>query len=356
IPNSVRSIDYRAFYGTAWYDNQPDGLVYAGKVAYAYKGTMPENTSIDIEEGTKSITALAFAGCNGLKSITIPLGIASIEQGTFMGCRSLTSISIPNSVTSIDNQAFLWCESLTNITIPNNVMTMGNSVFSNCTSLTSIYVPFDKLAEWANGPLSDNKAQLAVKLTANAAGPANYSTYYYGATTSLKPNLVADENTTVYKAKQKDASTLTLTTIDDRIIPDATAVVLKTTDDEIVLRYTETAATGDFTDNILEGSNTYKEVDPDTYYVLGQNAGNIGFYVFTGHVLAAGKAYIPVSSVSGMAARGLTLEEDGETTGIDNFAPTLPQGEEAVYDLQGRRVEHPVKGIYIVNGRKVVIR
>ena len=36
IPNSVTSIGDDAFYGTAWYDNQPNGLVYAGKVAYKY--------------------------------------------------------------------------------------------------------------------------------------------------------------------------------------------------------------------------------------------------------------------------------------------------------------------------------
>ena len=41
-------------------------------------------------------------------------------------------------------------------------------------------------------------------------------------------------------------------------------------------------------------------------------------------------------------------ENDGETTDID--PSTL------IYDLQGRRVAHPAKGIYIVNGRKVVIK
>ena len=46
IPNSVTSIGVQAFDNTAWYNNQPNGLVYAGKVAYKYKGTMPDNTNI----------------------------------------------------------------------------------------------------------------------------------------------------------------------------------------------------------------------------------------------------------------------------------------------------------------------
>ena len=41
IPDSVIMIGGRAFENTAWYANQPYGLVYAGKVAYQYKGTCP---------------------------------------------------------------------------------------------------------------------------------------------------------------------------------------------------------------------------------------------------------------------------------------------------------------------------
>ena len=50
LPNSVTTIGYDAFNGTTWYNNQPDGLVYAGYVAYKYKGPMPANTSLTIEE------------------------------------------------------------------------------------------------------------------------------------------------------------------------------------------------------------------------------------------------------------------------------------------------------------------
>ena len=55
IGNSVTSIGTSAFNGTPWLDNQPDGLVYAGLVAYSYKGIMFSGTSIDIIEGTKGI-------------------------------------------------------------------------------------------------------------------------------------------------------------------------------------------------------------------------------------------------------------------------------------------------------------
>lgn len=69
IPNSVISIGYSAFGGTPWYNNQPDGVVYIGKVAYEFKGEMASGTAINIKEGTVSISGYAFYGCTGLKKI-----------------------------------------------------------------------------------------------------------------------------------------------------------------------------------------------------------------------------------------------------------------------------------------------
>ena len=115
IPDSVTSIGESAFDNTAWYNNQPNGLVYAGKVAYKYKGTMPSNTSIVLKEGTLSITDSAFRDCTGLTSVTIPDSVTSIGGSAFSSCTGLTSVTIPNSVTSIGNYAFYDCSSLTSI-------------------------------------------------------------------------------------------------------------------------------------------------------------------------------------------------------------------------------------------------
>ena len=141
IPNSVTSIDNGVFYGTVWYNNQPDGLVYAGKIAYKYKGEMPANTQITIKDGTLGIAGSAFYNCSGLTSITIPNSVTSIGNSAFSGCSDLTSIMIPNSVTSIGNSAFSGCSGLTSITIPNSVTSIGNSAFSGCSDLTSVTIP-----------------------------------------------------------------------------------------------------------------------------------------------------------------------------------------------------------------------
>ena len=106
FPNSITHIGNDAFYGTPWLNNQPDGLVYAGRVAYQYKGTMPEGTSIAIKDGTVSISDDAFSSCTGLESVTIPNSVTTIGGGAFSGCTSLSSITIPNSVTRIGGSAF----------------------------------------------------------------------------------------------------------------------------------------------------------------------------------------------------------------------------------------------------------
>ena len=196
IPNSVTSIGSSAFYNTAWYNNQPDGLVYAGKVAYKYKGTMPENTSLTLKEGTLGIAGDAFRGCSGLTSITIPDSVTSIGDSAFRGCSSLESITIPfvgksttttngyeqvfgyifgytsdssnsgvyqyydygnskryyyyipSSIKSviitggnIPSYAFYNCTSITSITIPDSVTCIGDGAFNNCEGLTSVTIP-----------------------------------------------------------------------------------------------------------------------------------------------------------------------------------------------------------------------
>ena len=60
-----------------------------------------------------SIGFLAFSGCSGLTSITIPEGVTSIGGEAFRGCSGLTSISIPEGVTSIGWGAFSLCDNLT---------------------------------------------------------------------------------------------------------------------------------------------------------------------------------------------------------------------------------------------------
>lgn len=92
IPSSVNSMGIYAFDDTPWFNNQPEGLVYAGNVAYAYKGAMPENTSIVLNEGTTGIAEYTFYSQRNLQSITIPASVTAMGRSVFEYCSGLNSI------------------------------------------------------------------------------------------------------------------------------------------------------------------------------------------------------------------------------------------------------------------------
>ena len=79
------------------------------------------------------------------------------------------------------------------------------------------------------------------------------------------------------------------------------------------------------------------------------------FYACSGGTLAAGKAYLVAEKWATSTAPSFSIVEGGEATGIKSLTPALSQGEEVYYDLSGRRVEKPTKGVYIVNGKKVLV-
>lgn len=156
IPNSVTTIGSSAFDGTGWYNNQPNGLVYAGNVAYRYKGTMPNNTSITIKDGTVGIAGSAFSGCSGLTSITIPNSVANIGEWAFYGCNELSSLLILSSVTSIGSYAFNGCEDLVRIVSCSKVPPTCESGAFSSKAYCTVWVPrgcreaYLKANEWKN--------------------------------------------------------------------------------------------------------------------------------------------------------------------------------------------------------------
>ena len=184
IPNSVTSIGSSAFSGTAWYNNQPDGLVYAGLFAYKYKGTMPAGTSITIKDGTKGISDRAFEDCSGLTSVTIGNSVTSIGYSAFSSCSGLTSVTIPNSVTYIGVDAFRNCSDLTSVSIGNSVTSIGVNAFSGCSGLTRVNI--SNIAAWCN-----------IRFSNYSANPLYYAHHLYMNGTEVTDLIIPDSVTSI---------------------------------------------------------------------------------------------------------------------------------------------------------------
>lgn len=147
-----------------------------------------------------------------------------------------------------------------------------------------------------------------------------------------------------------DRNYLLLTKLDG-VIPAGTGVVLKTTNTAETGIYNFAITTSEATadaNNVLMG-DIFTTLNEATYYSLN-NVDGIGFYKYTGANLSGFRARI-----SGEDADVTKLTfRFGNPTGIEGIT-SAPQNE-VVYDLSGRRVATPKKGLYIVNGKKVFIK
>ena len=213
IPDTVCKIGENALHGTAWWNSQPDGVVYAGKVLYKYKGTMMSlNTNIIVNDGTKSIAVSAFKGQmrGTVTKITIPSSLMAIGEDAFslstsnyytpiqvhisdlsawcnidfsniyanplifgdalyLNGEKITELIIPNNIIEIKDYAFINCDNLTSVTIPNSVTSIGEQAFSGCSGITEIYSMASTPANIQSDTFSDYSATLYLPAGSKAA-------------------------------------------------------------------------------------------------------------------------------------------------------------------------------------------
>lgn len=107
-------------------------------------------------------------------------------------------------------------------------------------------------------------------------------------------------------------------------------------------------------DNVLTPVYVPAAIPAESVYGLGKVDDVVSLYKFEAGNLLAGRAIIPVSAIAGSPAKAFDINFGG-TTGIATVL-TDADGEAAVFDLSGRRVAKATKGVYIVNGKKVLVK
>ena len=141
------------------------------------------------------------------------------------------------------------------------------------------------------------------------------------------------------------------------VLPANTGVIVKAAEANYTFAYSTDEA-ADVTGNLLKGTVADKNIEGEAY-VLGVVEGKVGLYkaAMTGTSWKnnANKAYLPMSAVANKSAEFFGFDWDG-TTGIDEMTEQRAESKE-IYDLTGRRVEEiTAPGIYIVGGKKVLVK
>ena len=313
-------------------------------------GSYPGVTTIKLPQTLQEIGFFVFR-YSLVKTLEIPYNVHSIHAGAFSSMENLEDIEFKNSVPATLTS--------TNVGSINYFLNFGNS------NLQTIYVPIDATVAYkvpAGWSQHASKFREKVKI-----GPHGYTSFYLE-----NENFEVPAGCTAYIIKtvtQQGSSNLGLTTEEafpaGSVIPKQTGFILKgTANSTVTYRANLTGVTEvNVTGNLLVGTATEQEISGAgyKYYLFGYGAKGQGFYHQTGRdgnsiKLSAHRAGLKLSTSGFAPAKELIFNfEDATTNGISTVEQTAEPRTDVIYDLQGRRVKNPVNGIYIVNGKKVVI-
>lgn len=191
---------------------------------------------------------------------------------------------------------------------------------------------------------------------------------YSWATFFFDQNMTLPEDVTAHVATKIVDRTIEIVPIGN-VVPANTPVILIDKQDRptIYLTYGGTFD-GKLPDNGLVGTTKKIEVSDDVnnehyyknYYVVGHGSRHVGLYYPSKRGIASGLAYYSLKSAEAQNAPikssyGFVFAEN-TTTGIENIRTNTPIKDNTYYNLSGQAVKNPTKGIYILNGKKVIIK
>ena len=365
--------------------------------------TIPASITNPQTSATYNVTSIAegaFVGCEDLTSVVIGDNVTTIGARAFEGCTGITSVTFGSSVKTIGANAFDGCEELTTLNFSgNSIRTIGNEAFTGGTHCTATTEPhtfgtYGECAACHLVSLADNASNTDVIGHWSTQG-GTHSVVLTGRTlfkdgswnTLCLPFNIDDfagtplEGATVMTLGNSsgcntrfdaNTGTLYLEFVDASDIEAGNTYIVKW----------ETA--GDPVTNPTFTGITLQNEDPADHYVISED-GTVSFLgTYSPVVLPANdksnlflgsgnQLHWPTANVTLNAFRcyfQLDLSDpnnqvkdfvlnfgEGEATSIHNSQLTIDNEAGAWYDLSGRKVNGQLpRGIYIHNGKKVVIK
>ena len=382
IPNSVTEIGEKAFYNCT-----------------GFNGTLTLSNKLE------TIGKSAFYGCSGFTgSLTLPNSVTTIGDAAFRACGSFTNLELSNTLSVIPAQAFMHCRSLSGeLVIPASVTEIGNNAFSDCQNLNAVTgqvtlpkslekigyyvfgntnniktVNFQSLPEGISGFLGQKKKAVSLSdesyISDKASGTVNEISY----TRQMSNNwgtlvlpysltLTGSEPYHLYSIDNMTGEELVLKQLEGTVAA-GTPCVVKRNGTEAKLTFGPNYATLNMaieTQDVggMTFSGTYWTKDVNSGYVISKNSfWNVeelkGSASVNGVKVRPFRAWL--DGTSAKAPARLSMRIDGSTTGIDAI-DALNDAEADYYDLSGKRLDEPQRGVNIVRmksgkTKKIIIK
>ena len=404
IPNSVKTIgnsafsECKGFTGDLTISNSVTTIedrTFIGCSGFTGKMTIPNSV--------KTIGNSAFSRCGFTGKLTIPNSVETIGEWAFYYCMNFTGdLTIPNSVITIGKSAFCGCLRLNgNLTMSNSVTIIGDEAFYNCSGFTgdlslpkSLEVVGYKSFEYCNKIQTINFQSLPTgigylnyKKTVSLSDDSYISDMARGTfeeisyTRTMSSNwgtlvlpypltLTGDEPYRLYAIDNMTGEELVLKQLNGEVAA-GTPCVVKRNGSEAELTFSANNAKLNMAinDQPMDGMNfsgTYWTKDVTDGYIIAKDCfWNVEKLKGVDSVKAVkvGPFRAWLSGTSANAPAQLSMRIDGSTSGINasEALDALNDAEAEYYDLSGKRLDEPQKGVNIVRmksgkTKKIIIK
>ena len=382
IPNSVTEIGEKAFYNCTGFNGT---LTLSNKLETigesAFNGCSGFTGSLTLPNSVTTIGNAAFRACGSFTNLELSNTLSVIPAQAFMHCRSLSGeLVIPASVTEIGNNAFSDCQNLNavtgQVTLPKSLEKIGYYVFGNTNNIKT--VNFQSLPEGISGFLGQKKKAVSLSdesyISDKASGTVNEISY----TRQMSNNwgtlvlpysltLTGSEPYHLYSIDNMTGEELVLKQLEGTVAA-GTPCVVKRNGTEAKLTFGPNYATLNMaieTQDVggMKFRSTYWTKDVNSGYVISKNSfWNVeelkGSASVNGVKVRPFRAWL--DGTSAKAPARLSMRIDGSTTGIDAI-DALNDAEADYYDLSGKRLDEPQRGVNIVRmksgkTKKIIIK
>ena len=383
IPNSVTTIENSTFENCFGFKGKltiPNSVTTIGNSAFG--GCYGFTGKLTIPNSVTTIGNSAFGGCSGFTGkLTIPNSVTTIGNSAFRGCSGFTGdLIIPNSVTTIGNLAFSGCSRFTgDLSLPKSLEIVGSLSFTNCKKIKTI--KFQSLPKVLDGSLDNYRNYKAIfslsddsYISPEATGTVNAISYTrkmssdWGTLVLPYPlKLTGSEPYRLYNIETVSDDELVLKQLDGEVASGTPCVVKrKGSEAELTFSANNAELNMAINDQPMDGMNfsgTYWTKDVNNGYIIAKDCfWNVAELnksdLVTGVKVKPFRAWLDGTSANAPAQ--LSMRIDGSTTGI-NAIDDLNDTEAEYYDLSGKRLDEPQRGVNIVRmksgkTKKIIIK